>query len=85
MARKKKFTQPGETEQRIRWNKAKTRKWLTEYTVLEVHSPKKSKRKGKEDNTSEEKPKSVKSKAKTKKSSKTKQAKRKTKPTQREG
>lgn len=35
MARVRKFDEPGAKEDRIRWNKAGTRKWLTVYTVME--------------------------------------------------
>ncbi len=35
MARVRKFNEPGAKEDRIRWNKKGTRKWLTVYTVME--------------------------------------------------
>lgn len=77
MAKKKKFSEPGETEQRIRWNKAKTRKWLTEYTVMEVHPPKERKRNVKEKNTLNKKLSTKgKSSGKRKKSSKRNQSAR---------
>ncbi len=37
MARVRKFDEPGAKEDRIRWNKTGTRKWLTVYTVMEYH------------------------------------------------
>ena len=37
MARVRKFNEPGAKEDRIRWNKKGTRKWLTVYTVMEYH------------------------------------------------
>ena len=67
MARVRKFDEPGAKEDRIRWNKAGTRKWLTVYTVMEYHP--KSEAKASE---SEEKPKASKpTKAKASKPKKT--------------
>jgi len=43
MARHKKFNEPGAKEDRIRWNKAGTRKWLTVYTVMEYHPKERAK------------------------------------------
>ena len=43
MARVRKFNEPGAKEDRIRWNKAGTRKWLTVYTVMEYHPEAKAK------------------------------------------
>ena len=37
MARVRKFNEPGAKEDRSRWKKAGTRKWLTVYTVMEYH------------------------------------------------
>ena len=87
MARKaRKFSEPGMKEDRIRWNKARTRKWLTVYTVMEYH-PKSAAKAGEP----EEKPKAgkpkkakatkAKSKAKPKKAKATK-SKARSKPTQ---
>ena len=85
MARVRKFNEPGAKEDRIRWNKKGTRKWLTVYTVMEYHP--KSEAKASE---SEEKPKAkpkkakatkAKSKAKPKKAKATK-SKSRSKPTQ---
>ena len=42
MARVRKFDEPGATEDRIRWNKAGTRKWLTVYTVMEYRPKEKA-------------------------------------------
>ena len=42
MARVRKFDEPGAKEDRIRWNKAGTRKWLTVYTVMEYHPKEKA-------------------------------------------
>lgn len=73
MAKKKKFSQPGETEEKIRWNKSKTRKWLIEYTVMETRPSSKrknAKQKSKPETTTVKK-------AKTKKTTKTKRARAK--------
>jgi hypothetical protein len=43
MARVRKFNEPGAKEDRIRWNKSGTRKWLTVYTVMEYHPEAKAK------------------------------------------
>ena len=70
MARVRKFNEPGAKEDRIRWNKAGTRKWLTVYTVMEYHP--KSEAKASEP---EEKPKAIKpKKAKATKPTKAKTA-----------
>ena len=61
MARVRKFNEPGAKEDRIRWNKSGTRKWLTVYTVMEYHP--KSEAKASEP---EEKPKASKPKPKAK-------------------
>lgn len=42
MARVRKFDEPGAKEDRIRWNKAGTRKWLTVYTVMEYRPKEKA-------------------------------------------
>ena len=60
----------GAKEDRIRWNKSGTRKWLTVYTVMEYHP--KSEAKASEP---EEKPKASKPKPKKAKASKPKKAK----------
>ena len=73
MARVRKFNEPGAKEDRIRWNKKGTRKWLTVYTVMEYHP--KSEAKASE---SDEKPKAKPKKAKaTKATSKAKPKKAK--------
>ena len=46
MARVRKFNEPGAKEDRIRWNKSGTRKWLTVYTVMEYHPEAKAKASG---------------------------------------
>ena len=72
MARVRKFNEPGAKEDRIRWNKAGTRKWLTVYTVMEYHPEARAKA-----SESEEKPKATKAKPKKPKATK---AKSKAKP-----
>ena len=67
MARVRKFNEPGAKEDRIRWNKAGTRKWLTVYTVMEYHPEAKAKA-----SEPEEKPKASKPKPKKPKASKPK-------------
>ena len=67
MARVRKFNEPGTKEDRIRWNKAGTRKWLTVYTVMEYHPEAKAKA-----SEPEEKPKASKAKSKKPKASKAK-------------
>ena len=57
MARVRKFNEPGAKEDRIRWNKKGTRKWLTVYMVMEYHPEAKAKA-----SESEEKPKASKPK-----------------------
>ena len=74
MARVRKFNEPGAKEDRIRWNKSGTRKWLTVYTVMEYHPEAKAKA-----SEPEEKPKA--SKAKPKAKPKTKPKTSKAKPT----
>mgnify|MGYP001455569067 FL=1 len=81
MARTRKFNEPGAKEDRIRWNKAGTRKWLTVYTVMEYHP--KGKAASSEDE--EEKPKKAKpqrSRAKKEKSRETQPKKTKPKKAQ---
>ena len=70
MARIKKFNEPGAKEDRIRWNKAGTRKWLTVYTVMEYHP--KSEAKASEQEKKEKVAKPKKAKATKAKSSKAK-------------
>ena len=72
MARVRKFNEPGAKEDRIRWNKAGTRKWLTVYTVMEYHPEARAKA-----SESEEKRKATKAKPKKPKATK---AKSKAKP-----
>jgi len=72
MARVRKFNEPGAKEDRIRWNKAGTRKWLTVYTVMEYHPEAKAKA-----SEPEKKPKATKAKPKKPKATK---AKSKAKP-----
>ncbi len=67
MARVRKFNEPGAKEDRIRWNKAGTRKWLTVYTVMEYHPEAKAKA-----SEPDEKPKASKAKSKKPKASKAK-------------
>ena len=72
MARVRKFNEPGAKEDRIRWNKAGTRKWLTVYTVMEYHPEAKSQAKSekpskpKKAKTTKAKPKAAKAKPKAK-------------------
>ena len=77
MARVRKFNEPGAKEDRIRWNKAGTRKWLTVYTVMEYHPEAKAKASEPEKKAKAAKPKKAKatkakSKAKPKKAKATK-------------
>ena len=85
MARVRKFNKPGAKEDRIRWNKAGTRKWLTVYTVMEYHPKSEAKASEPEEKPKASKPKKAKatkakSKAKPKKAkaTKTKSSKAKT-------
>ena len=73
MARVRKFNEPGAKEDRIRWNKAGTRKWLTVYTVMEYHPEAKAKA-----SESDKKPKA--SKPKKPKASKAKPTEKAKKP-----
>ena len=57
MARVRKFNEPGAKEDRIRWNKAGTRKWLTVYTVMEYHPEAKAKASEPEEKPKASKPK----------------------------
>ena len=80
MARVRKFNEPGAKEDRIRWNKAGTRKWLTVYTVMEYHPEAKAKASESEEKPKASKPKKSKaSKAKPKKA-KSSKPKSKAKP-----
>lgn len=75
MARVRKFDEPGAKEDRIRWNKSGTRKWLTVYTVMEYRPTAKGNASG--DATSEPKkakPKRAKKASKPKKTAKPKEA-----------
>ena len=68
---------PGAKEDRIRWNKSGTRKWLTVYTVMEYHPEAKAKASEPEKKAKAAKPKKAKatkakSKAKPKKAKATK-------------
>ncbi len=84
MARKaRKFSEPGMKEDRIRWNKARTRKWLTVYTVMEYHPKSEAKAGEPEEKPKASKPKKAKAtKAKSKaKPKKAKASKPKSKPT----
>lgn len=74
MARVRKFDEPGAKEDRIRWNKAGTRKWLTVYTVMEYRP----KEKAQPSDDDEEKPKKAKAKAKKAKPKKAQPKKAKT-------
>ncbi|MBL9041527.1 MAG: hypothetical protein JNM83_07990 [Myxococcales bacterium] len=81
MARVKKFNEPGAKEDRIRWNKAGTRKWLTVYTVMEYHPKSEAKASKSEEKPKASKPKKPKaSKAKPKAKPKTSKAKKTAKP-----
>ncbi len=71
MARVRKFDEPGAKEDRIRWNKAGTRKWLTVYTVMEYRP----KEKAKPSDDEEEKPKKAKAKKARPKKAQPKKAK----------
>lgn len=42
---KRKFTTAGETAEKTKWNKAKTRKWKMTYELVEVKPPRKRKAK----------------------------------------
>ena len=75
MARVRKFNEPGAKEDRIRWNKAGTRKWLTVYTVMEYHPEAKAKA-----SEPDEKPKASKAKPKKAKASKPKPTAKASKP-----
>ena len=67
MARVRKFNEPGAKEDRIRWNKSGTRKWLTVYTVMEYHPEAKAKARVSDEKPKASKPKKAKdSKAKSK-------------------
>ena len=83
MARVRKFNEPGAKEDRIRWNKSGTRKWLTVYTVMEYHPEAKAKASESDEKPKASKPKKPKaSKAKPKaKPKKAKSSKAQTKPT----
>ena len=77
MARVRKFDEPGAKEDRIRWNKKGTRKWLTVYTVMEYHPKSEAKASEPEKKEKAAKPKKAKatkakSKAKPKKAKATK-------------
>ena len=77
MARVRKFNEPGAKEDRIRWNKKGTRKWLTVYTVMEYHPKSEAKASEPEKKEKAAKPKKAKatkttSKAKPKKAKATK-------------
>ena len=81
MARVRKFNEPGAKEDRIRWNKAGTRKWLTVYTVMEYHPEAKAKASEPDEKPKASKPKKPKaSKAKPKAKPKTSKAKKTAKP-----
>ena len=81
MARVRKFNEPGAKEDRIRWNKSGTRKWLTVYTVMEYHPEAKAKASEPDEKPKASKPKKPKaSKAKSKASKAKPKAKPKTKP-----
>ena len=75
MARVRKFNEPGAKEDRIRWNKAGTRKWLTVYTVMEYHPKSEAKA-----SDPDEKPKASKAKPKKPKASKPKPTAKPKKP-----
>ncbi len=81
MARVRKFNEPGAKEDRIRWNKSGTRKWLTVYTVMEYHPKSEAKAGESEEKPKASKPKKAKaSKAKPKAKPKTSKAKKTAKP-----
>ena len=74
---RRKFSEPGAKEDRIRWNKKGTRKWLTVYTVMEYHPKSEAKASEPEKKAKAAKPKKAKatkatSKAKPKKAKATK-------------
>ncbi len=74
MARVRKFNEPGAKEDRIRWNKSGTRKWLTVYTVMEYHPEAKAKASEPDEKpkaSKPKKPKASKAKPKTSKAKKT--------------
>ncbi|MBL9040546.1 MAG: hypothetical protein JNM83_03035 [Myxococcales bacterium] len=75
MARVRKFNEPGAKEDRIRWNKSGTRKWLTVYTVMEYHPKSEAKA-----SDPDEKPKASKAKPKKPKASKPKPTAKPKKP-----
>ena len=78
MARVRKFNEPGAKEDRIRWNKSGTRKWLTVYTVMEYHPEAKAKASEPDEKPKASKPKKPKaSKAKPKAKPKTSKPKSK--------
>ena len=71
---RRKFSEPGANEERIRWNKAGTRKWMTVYTVMEYHQKSEAKAGEPEEKpkaTKPKKPKASKAKPKTSKAKKT--------------
>lgn len=76
MARVRKFDEPGAKEDRIRWNKAGTRKWLTVYTVMEYRP----KEKAQPSDEEKEKPKKAKAKTAKPKKAQPKKAKATAKP-----
>lgn len=72
MARSRKFSEPGARAEKIKWNKAGTRKWLMEYTVMEVKPKAGTRKKAKAATAAKPKRKTFKKKItrkKTKKSS----------------
>jgi hypothetical protein len=71
MARVRKFNEPGAKEDRIRWNKSGTRKWLTVYTVMEYHPEAKAKASEPDEKPKASKPKPKASKPKSKAKPKT--------------
>ncbi len=81
MARVRKFDEPGAKEDRIRWNKSGTRKWLTVYTVMEYHPKEASEAKPKKTKPKQAKTAKPKGKPSKAKPAKAKTAKpKKTKP-----
>ena len=81
MARVRKFNEPGAKEDRIRWNKSGTRKWLTVYTVMEYHPKSEAKASAPEEKPKASKPKKPKASQAKPKKAKSGKAKPKTKPT----
>ena len=78
---RRKFSEPGAEEDRSRWNKAGTRKWLTVYTVMEYHPKSEAKAGEPEEKPKASKPKKAKA-SKPKPKAKPKKAKAsKSKPT----